>query len=235
MSRGFRIPDAERTAAMFDLVRREYPGEGGVSLSHVVVQEVAPGTGFSAAQRWADLVALAVWPSQGLTLDGYEIKASRADLRKELSDPSKHEAVARYCDTWTLVAWDESVLVEGIPEWWGILLTVEGADGRELKTHRKAAKREPLPWPREFVCSLTRNAYQQSPGAQYVARASVTANKMGRKEGEQIANGDWLHALKPLCVALYGKDEWKWPTIKRDEVFKLAAERLTQLALEPAP
>lgn len=66
MSRALRIPDAERTATMFDLVRREYPGEGGMSLSHVVVQEVAPGTGFSAAQRWADLLALSAY---GATVD----------------------------------------------------------------------------------------------------------------------------------------------------------------------
>jgi len=115
-----RIDAVERTVMMVDLLRQSYPAERNGILSHVVIEEVAPGTGWAATQRWADMLALSVWPSKGLTLDGYELKASRSDLRRELADPTKHEAVAQYCDTWSLVAWDEGVLVDGIPNWWGI-------------------------------------------------------------------------------------------------------------------
>ncbi len=231
MSKATRKSDVERTAAMLDLVHREY-NAGAMSLSHVVLEEVAAGTGW-AARRWADVLALSVWPSKGLTLDGYEIKASKQDLKKELSDPSKHEALARYCDTWTLVAWDEHMLVEGIPEAWGVQLTREGEFGRELYVHRRATKTTPEPWPRAFVCSLVRNAYEQAPGAAYVARAAVEANKRGRDEGRVIEKGNWTHAMRPLCIALFGPNEWKWPAEARDNtaVFRLAAERLTQLPL----
>jgi hypothetical protein len=235
MSKLRRIPDAERTATMLDLLRRRYEGDhSGMSLSHVVVEEVAPSTGF--ANRWADVLVLSVWRSKGLTLDGFEIKASRADLKKELADPSKAEAVARYCDSWTLLAWDDSVLVEGIPDGWGIITTTEGKHGRELSEQRKAAKRTPEPWPREFVCSLVRNAYQQSCGAAFVARACVEASKKGVADGRYIERAQYKADMAKLATALYGKDSWRWPAEAHDpaHLAKLAAERLTQgtLSLE---
>lgn len=230
MSAPRRIPDSERTATMLDLIRRRYEGD---RFSHVVVEEVAPGTGWSAVSRWADVLVLSVWPSNGLTLDGFEIKASRADLKKELSDPSKAEALARYCDTWTLVAWDDAVLVDGIPEAWGIITTIDGDHGRELTVKQKATKRVPDPWPRAFVCSLVRNAHQQAPGAAYVARACDEAGKLGRKLGESIAKDATRHALEPLRRALFGRDTWKWPKEAHDvdATLRIAAERVTQGAL----
>lgn len=215
MSKAARISDVERTATMLDLIRRRYEGDGTeqqMSRSHVVIEEVAPGTGWAGAQRWADVLALSVWPSKGLTLDGFEIKASRADLKRELANLTKHQAVARYCDTWTLVAWDESVLVDGIPDHWGITLTQDGEHARELVVTRKPTPREPEPWPRSFVCSLVRNASEQSPGAQYVARAVEHTRERAREEYRRMRQDDLRHALRPLAELLYGKNDWKWPT-----------------------
>jgi hypothetical protein len=231
MSAPRRISDAERTATMLDLLRRQYEGErGGMSLSHVVVEEVAPGTGFSSVARWADVLVLGVWPSKGLTLDGYEIKASRADLKRELADPTKAEAVARYCDSWTLLAWDDAVLVDGIPEGWGIVTTVDGEHGRELKRKRAAAKRTPEPWPRAFVCSLVRNAYQQAPGAAFIARAVAAAAERAVRDGRSQEKNEIRHAMRPLAEAIYGKDSWRWPSEAHDaeKLMKVAAERLAQ-------
>ncbi len=234
-----QIPDSERTARMLDLVRQLYPPKD-MSLSHVVIEEVAPGTGWSGTSRWADVLALGVWPSKGLTLDGFEIKASRADLRRELADLEKHRAVARYCTAWWLVVWNERV-IEGlqIPEDWGVMVTAETDwEERELKVLRPAPKREPEAWPRSFTCSLVRNAYQQSPGAAYVARACGAASRGGRIEGERVAKGDAAAQLRrdmePLLVALFGKDSWKWPLDARDTgaVMRLAAERLQQGTLK---
>jgi len=56
MSRRSTDTAAERTALMVDLVRQSYPtGEGQASLPAVVIQEVAPGVGWSAAaEYWLD-------------------------------------------------------------------------------------------------------------------------------------------------------------------------------------
>lgn len=236
MSKPRRVPDAERTATMMDLLHRRFAGigQGGASRSHVVVEECAPGTGFSSGvQRWADALVLSVWPSNGLTLDGYEVKASKSDLKKELSDLSKHQALARYCDRWWLLVWDESILVDGIPESWGIVVTVDSEYGRELKVKRQAEKRTPEPWPRSFVCAMVRNASEQAPGAAYVARACVQANAMGRSDGQAIERGNTKHAMRPLAEVLYGKNDWKWPkeAFHPESLIKIAAERLQQPVL----
>lgn len=231
MSKPRRIDDIERTATMLDLVRCSYPPDAGMAPSHVIIEEVAPGTGWSGGHyRFADALALSVWPSKGLMLDGYEVKASRADLKRELADLTKHEALARYCDSWWLVAWDESVLLPGVPESWGVLLTADGEYGRELVTHRKAAKRTPEPWDRPFVCSLVRNAYQQSPGAAYVARAVAAAHDRASWDAKREEESAIREAVHPLAELIYGKDSWRWPKEARDPelTIRIAAERLTQ-------
>jgi hypothetical protein len=176
------------------------------------------------------VLVLGIWPSGGMQLDGFEVKASKADLKRELADLKKHQAVARYCDHWTLVTWDDSILVDGIPEDWGIVVTVDGEYGRELKTIRHAPKREPEPWPRSFVCSLVRNAHRQSPGGAFVGRACAEASARGFREGKHTAESVLDRAIDPLRRALYGRDSWQWPAEARDDeaVLKLAAQRLAQ-------
>lgn len=232
MSKRRLVSDTERTQTMLDLVHCCYPSDE-LRQSYVVIEEVAPGTGYSSVQRYADVLVLAVWPSLGLTLDGYEIKASRADLKKELADLSKHMGVARYCNRWTLLAWDESVLVDGIPDDWGIAITVDGEHGRELKQIRKAPNREPQEWPRAFVCSLVRNAYQQGPRAAFLARAVIETADRARSEWRRVGESQRQDLVLPLTKALFGRDSWKWPAEARnpEHVVKIATERLMQGAL----
>jgi len=45
-----------------------------------------------------------LWPSRGLHLMGFEIKAGRGDWLRELKDPGKAEGIAAYCDQWWVVA-----------------------------------------------------------------------------------------------------------------------------------
>jgi hypothetical protein len=219
---------------MVDLIRESYPN-GDVSRSHVAIEEVAPGTGWGAGSRWADVLVLSVWPSKGLTLHGYEVKASRADLKRELADPSKHQALARFCDEWWLVVWDESVLVDGIPEDWGIMLTVEDEHGgRYLTPHRKAAKRAPEQWSRPFVCSLVRNAFEQSPGIAYAERLARQARQRGLDDGRQIAETAQRRLLDRLAEVLYGRDRYRWPLEARDEekLVEATVQRLNQGVLK---
>lgn len=239
-----RISDGDRTALMVDLVRRrhepEYVRDIAMGPHTVVLQEVAQSTGFSAS-RWADVLALGIWRRTGERLDGYEIKASRADLKRELADPTKHRATARYCDTWTLVLWDESMIQPGIPESWGILLTADRGDGeRELVVRRRPQRLNAEPWPRGFVASLVRNAYQQSPASAFVGRAAVTAYQAGLLVGERAAAERYDKDLEPLAKRLYGhlsKFEWDWKrqaggnALKPSALAARAVEELRQYEL----
>lgn len=108
---------------MIDLIRKRHEGP-----AWVVVPEVPNGTGSNVSRR-ADAIALGLWPSRGYEIHGYEVKVSRGDVRKELNDPSKADAVGRFCDYWWLVVEDLSI-IDGlvVPSTWGILAPTLGAE-----------------------------------------------------------------------------------------------------------
>lgn len=81
--------------------------------------EVGDATG-GRARRWADAVAMGLWPSRGLFLQGFEIKVSRSDLLSELKNPEKAESVARYCRYWWLATPPGLVRDGELPEGWGL-------------------------------------------------------------------------------------------------------------------
>ncbi len=118
-----------------------------------LLEEVANGTG-AGASRYADAVALSLWPSRGIELHGFEIKVSRQDLRGELVNPKKADAIGKYCDYWWLVLADES-LREGleVPPTWG----VQAPKTKSLHTFKAAVKNEARePWTAGFIASLMR-------------------------------------------------------------------------------
>jgi len=140
-------------------------------------QEVANGTG-GRASRWADAVAMSVWPSRGLELHGFEIKASRADWKKELENPAKAEAVCQYMDRWWLVAGSKEIVQAGeLPPTWGLLVPFGGG----LKAITEAPKLEAKPITRPFLADLLRKSITQS-----VDREALTAEyKRGYKDGQE--------------------------------------------------
>src|ERR1700723_1265707 len=63
------------------------------------LEQVADGTG-ARRFRWADGVAMSVWPSRGYDIHGIEVKVSRYDWLNELKQPGKSAAVQQYCNRW---------------------------------------------------------------------------------------------------------------------------------------
>lgn len=118
--------------------------------------EVGDATG-GRASRWADAVAMNLWPSRGLAINGFEIKVSRADWLGELRNPAKAEAIASKCDMWWLVA-AEGVVQDGeLPDTWGLL----EVNARGLIQRKQAKQRLPRPeLSREFLAALIRRAGQ---------------------------------------------------------------------------
>lgn len=116
--------------------------------------EVRDQAGFQ-ARRSADVIAVSLWPSQGLDIHGIEVKSSASDLQKELDDPHKAESLAKYCDFWWL-ACNETVAAssafERVPTGWGVRVL----EGQKLKTRRNAIRIKPKPLDKSFVVSLLR-------------------------------------------------------------------------------
>lgn len=119
-----------------------------------IMWEVGEGTG-ARSGRFADAVMMSLWPSRGLELHGVEIKVSRSDWKREAADPSKAEAVAKYCDRWWIhtppgVVSDLSEL----PPMWGL----REFDGAKWKTIREAEKTEAVQISRHFLAAMLRRA-----------------------------------------------------------------------------
>lgn len=121
--------------------------------SHGVIYEVGNGTGMN-CNRHADALVMSYWPSRGLTLDGFEFKASRSDWVKERNEPAKAESISRYCDRWWLAVTDESIVHAGeLPEMWGMM----ALDGRGiLRVVKEAPKLEPVAMDRSMLAAIFR-------------------------------------------------------------------------------
>lgn len=169
--------------------------------------EVADKTG--SANRYADAMAMALWPSRGLKLLGFEIKVDRRDWLRELKNPAKAEAMARLCNEWWVVT-TEDVIQEGeLPEPWGWLLL----GGKSGKLHvKKKALVQPSPqleganvMARHLVASLLRRAHEarDNPYSPEVRAIRQGAYEEGLRAGRsQFEGKNEIRALENQIQAL---------------------------------
>lgn len=121
---------------------------------YAIFFEVANGTGVHTS-RYADAIAMSLFPSRGLDIYGFEVKTDRGDWLKELKTPKKAEAIAAYCDFWFVVTGDEKVALKAeVPRNWGLLVSRDGI----LKQVKGAERLDPTPIDRKFLGALLRRA-----------------------------------------------------------------------------
>lgn len=151
-SEGRVVSDRITTGAIKDALLRTY-----TSPEYATFFEVGDGTG-SHHSRWADAVSMACWPSRGLKIIGFEIKASRSDWLREKKNPKKSIAVQQFCDQWILVTAPGVLGIGELPANWGHM----ELSGRKLVTVTKAPDLAHATLSREFMASLLRRASQAS-------------------------------------------------------------------------
>lgn len=142
-------------------------------------EQVANGTGWH-GRRYADAVAMNLYPSRGLVLHGFEVKVSKGDWKRELAQPEKSGDIQQYMDFWWIVAPPDVVDVHELPVTWGLY----EAKGRGLRVVKKAPQLvKPKKLDREFAAALIRRAGEASAES---LRAHVAKETMRvRKEAEQ--------------------------------------------------
>lgn len=129
--------------------------------------EVRSGTGHNNNVRYADALALSLWPSRGLELIGFEVKVIRSDWLRELKEPQKADRIGRFCDRWYVVAGAKDIVLPGeLPSGWGLM--VPRGDG--LSVSKEAPPLTPEPISRSFLASLMRAACAQSPAEGIIAQ-----------------------------------------------------------------
>ena len=160
--------------------------------------EVGDGTGHLQS-RWADAIAMACWPSRGLAITGFEIKASRSDWLREKKDPKKSAAVQKYCDHWILFTAPDVVKPGELPATWGHT----ELRGRRLRHLVKPPKLSPEPLSRTFVAALLRRAGEQSKDIlQATTRQAIqeAEEQIDARVKQEVANQ--THRFKELTEAV---------------------------------
>lgn len=139
--------------------------------------EVGDATG-ARQSRWADAVAMNLYPSRGLEIHGFELKASRRDWLRELKNPAKAESVSRFCNRWWIVA-PPGVVNDGeLPPTWGLY----EAKGGRLRQAVAAPKLEAQDVTRAFMAAMLRRASEADEG---LVRAAVQAEVKTLRERDE--------------------------------------------------
>lgn len=148
---------------------------------YAIAEEVGLTTGFS--HRRLDVMVLDCFASNGFRIDGFEIKISTSDLRRELEDPEKHIAFFDVIDYYTLVV-PKGVaepLMEIIPKKWGILVVNEDGSTKYKRKPLALEDRVEKTVPRGFLASITRAIQGLQPSEQELR----SEYERGLKEGEE--------------------------------------------------
>lgn len=182
--------------------------------------EVANATGTN-ARRYADAVAMNLFPSRGLAVHGFEIKVSKADFMSEIANPEKSAAVQQYCDHWWIVAPANAVDESLLPATWGWLRV----DGTKLVAAKSAPALEAKPVTRAFMAALVRRANEVDAGevAKLVhdkveAYRKLDNDRFEREVSSRTRKGDEaIKALNDLRDKL-GDDNWR--LLDNDEIVR---------------
>lgn len=175
------------SAQLLDRLRNRYPAS-----SHVILEEVRNGAGFSAT-RSADALVMGLWPSRGLLLEGFEVKRDRRDWLRELTDPGKADPMFAYCDRWWLLASPGVALEHEVPPPWGLLV----ATTRGLTVARAAPQLDPKPLTRTVLAAILKRAWGVRPGAEHLAEERRKALEEGTARGQNEARSA-IEELKRL-------------------------------------
>jgi hypothetical protein len=174
---------------IYEAMRERYPAP-----AWALFYEVANGTGLH-GRRYADAIAISLYPSRGLDVLGFEVKTDRSDWVRELKNPDKADEIASYCDFWFLVISDKEIVKDGeVPSAWGVL-TMQGESLRQIK---KAEKLKPKPLDRVFVAALLRRAHESATKMVESGKAIEQSYQRGKKQGEEDAKTDVERAQREL-------------------------------------
>lgn len=210
---GFKMTQRLTSADMRTLLRKRYPkGEWALAF------EVANATGGN-SRRYADAVAMNLWPSRGLALHGFEVKVSKSDWKNELNQPAKAEAVAKYCDFWWVVAPEGIVSPVDLPAPWGLMVPRNDC----LCVVKPASQKDHTPVTRDFMAALFRRI-SDADRDEIEAAARVMAKEIDASREQQfeyrvksrLTEYDRLQKKVDEFEKASGMDLSHWSMVPRD-------------------
>ena len=170
---------------------------------HALFVEVGNATGFD-ANRHLDALAVGLWPSEGMLVEGIEIKVSRSDWLRELKQPAKAGAIARFCDRFWAAVSDAKIVRDGeLPTGWGLLVCTDDACGVRVRVQAESLIAEPLS--RTFIAAIARAAHKCAPDVKAAADAIKRAERRGKQLAEDAAR---RAAVAHADAQMKGEREW---------------------------
>ena len=156
------------------------------SRRYAIAEEVGITTGGGC--RRLDMIVMDCYWSNNFRIDGFEIKISTSDLRRELEDPDKHTIFFDVLDYYTLACPAAVVnpLIDIVPKKWGILIINEDGTTR-YKRKPLALFDDKMPdrkISRGFVASITRAIQGRQPAAEELSERYEAGIKEGLKRAE---------------------------------------------------
>ena len=150
---------------------------------YAFLPQVRNATGVTRVTRTADALAMGLWPSMGIELLGFELKSSRTDWLKELSQPEKSEEIGQFCHRWWMVFGGPGIYrpaEDVLPAGWGAMQATE--DGR-LTVIKDAPLRQAQAPTWSFVASVMRSMARTAASGDDL---EIERNK-AREEGRRAA------------------------------------------------
>lgn len=193
-----------------------------------LLEQCSNGTGYNGS-RYADALALSLWPSRGIHLHGFEVKTYRNDWLRELKSPEKADEMVGFCDYWWIVAGDGAVVkLDELPAPWGLMVL----DGRGLVTHKQAEKRNPTPLDTPMLAAMLRRATEAMVPRSGVQASIDEARERGEAIGRATAPGgdrvrDSLNDLEKRVrefEATSGVSIGNWSSGNHGRAFKMVLE-----------
>ena len=177
--------------------------------SHALLWEVANGTG-THQKRFADAVAIGLWPSHGHEIEGIEIKISRGDWLNELKQPEKSQEVYQYCNRWWLAAPKGMVEVDELPQTWGLLELVTDT----IRVKKRAPALTPSVLNINFVAALIRRSagVDEEMTRLMLRREAEIIERRVKGSVEQTINSRVSHRIQMAEDAMKKLDEIKQRT-----------------------
>lgn len=148
--------------------------------SYALIEQVGDNTGFR-ANRHIDVVAMGLWPSRGLELHAIEVKVSRGDFMRELTNPAKAESISERCHRFFIAApagLIDPVQLASIAPRWGLFEIADERGRRVVKSTRPAERQDPKPLDLNFLAAILRRLPQPSEAL----RAEIEASERARLE-----------------------------------------------------
>lgn len=169
-----------------------------------LLEEVRNTTGAGYAERYADAVAMNLWPSRGMEVLGFEIKVRRSDWLNELKQPSKSAPIQKFCDRWWVVAGGGNIVSGGeLPPTWGLMVVSHD----RLVVTKEAPKLDAAPLDRGFIASVLRRSAEAVTatiaGDESYDRGYKAGHEAGKAAGERNAKYglDELRLLRESLAA----------------------------------